>query len=449
MGIIANNSQIYLVCAIKGAAMLIEFTVGNFTSFKDPVTLSMAAAKIHSRDRRLDENNTILVDDELTLLTSAAVYGPNACGKSNLVHAVNFMRQFVRQSSKDSQAEEPIPVERFRLSTETDNQPSFFEAVFLIDGLQYRYGFEVDAAKVISEWLYFVPKRQEVKLFERDLQGIYPNQSRFKEYRGLIEKTRSNALFLSVVAQFNGPISQKILNWFENVGVISGLSDLIYRDFTIERFLDTEFRSRIVELVRRLDVGIRDIRLANHKGEKTLQGAPANFRDLLVRWTEGSRFVLETVHEKYNAQGEVIAYESLNMDQHESDGTEKLFFLAGPLLDTLTKGMVLWIDEMEARLHPNMTGAIIGLFNSRDTNPKGAQLIFTTHDTNLLSVKKLRRDQVWFIEKDRLAASRLYSLVEFKIRNDDASLEEDYIRGRYGAVPHLGELQAAYKVENP
>jgi AAA15 family ATPase/GTPase len=118
--------------------------------------------------------------------------------------------------------------------------------------------------------------------------------------------------------------------------------------------------------------------------------------------------------------------------------------MAGPILDALANGRVLWVDEMEARLHPNLTGALVGLFNSRASNPKSAQLIFTTHDTNLLDLRKMRRDQIWFIDKDKTAASRLYSLAEFKIRNDNSSLEDDYIHGIYGATPHLGELAAAF-----
>lgn len=440
--------------------MLIEFTVGNFASFRDPVTLSLIAARIRSKNKKLDQENVIPVDKDLSLLTSVAVYGPNASGKSNLVAAASFMRRFVRRSFSNTQFDEAIPVEPFRLSTETEARPSFFEMVFLLDGQQYRYGFEVDRQKVVSEWLYAVPKRVEVKLFERQGQEVLPNLSNAlaREYRTIKtllpkinqdEPLRANALFLSVAAQNNGPVSKKILGWFSNLRFMSGLNDEGFRRFTLERFEDPAAQDQIVAMVRNLDVGIQDIEVQRKDRQKALQDAPQELRELLEKMDQVDAFNIYTRHQKFNAQGEVVGFETLDMGAHESQGTQKLFFMAGPIIDTLANGRVLWIDEMEVCLHPNLTQAIVDLFNSRPANPKRAQLIFTTHDTNLLDVKKLRRDQIWFLEKDSTAASRLYSLVEFKVRNDDASLEDDYIRGRYGAVPHLGELTASYVVDEP
>jgi AAA15 family ATPase/GTPase len=438
--------------------MLIEFSVGNFASFKEPVTLSLIAAKIRSKYKKLDEENIIRVDDDLSLLSSVAIYGPNASGKSNLVSAASFMRNFIRSSFRETQFDESIPVERFRLNTDTDERPSLFEMVFLVDGHQYRYGFEVDARQVASEWLFYVPKLREIKLFERQGQEIFPNPSNIqaKEFRtihALLPKInpeqplRPNALFLSVAAQSNGPVSQKILTWFANMRFMSGLNDVSFQGFTIAMFENDENRARIIDMVHKLDVGVQDIQITHQEREKAILEVPPPMRDLLERLTITDVVKLSTQHEKFNAQGEVVGFETMDMGRHESAGTQKLFFMTGPILDTLSNGRVLWVDEMEARMHPNITQAIVTLFNSRASNPKGAQLIFTTHDTNLLSVKKLRRDQIWFLEKDRLEASRLYSLVEFKIRNDDASLEQDYINGRYGAVPHIGELQETYEVK--
>lgn len=438
--------------------MLIEFSVGNFMSFKEPVTLSLVAAKIRSKNKKLDSDNLLTINDELSLLRSAAVYGANASGKSNLVSAAGFMRRFIRGSYKEALFDAGIPVVPFQLSTETEDKPSYFEIIFLHENRQYRYGFELDSQSVKTEWLYTVPKSREIMLFERDAQeiSINPSNALAKEFRtisGLLLKInpeqplRSNALFLSVAAQNNGPVAQNILTWFGNMRFMSGLSDTGFRHFTIEMFENPDSRSQIVELVRSLDLDIQDIELQRQDREKALQEAPEPMRGLLDQFSKGDLITITTKHKKLNQDGEVVGYTTLDMAKHESEGTEKLFFMAGPVIDTLTHGRVLWVDEMEARLHPNMTDAIISLFNSPKTNPKGAQIIFTTHDTNLLNIRKLRRDQIWFIEKDRRSASQLYSLVEFKIRNDDASLEEDYIRGRYGAVPHLGELQALYEVD--
>lgn len=438
--------------------MLIEFSVGNYGPFQDAVTISLIAAKIRSQNKRLDEDNIIRVDQDLSLLRSVAVYGANASGKSKLVAAAAFMRSFVRKSFKDAAFDAGIEVEPFRLSTETEGKPSFFEMVFLVGGQQYRYGFEADPQSVKSEWLYTVPKAREIKLFERTGQEIFPNPSHaqakeFRSIRALLSKInvdqplRPNALFLSIAAQNNGPVAQKILTWFGNMRFMSGLSDVGFRHFTLDMFESPEKRTQIIELVHDLDVGIQDIEVQRQEREQALQEAPEAMRDLLEKFTHGDMLKITTRHEKLDAEGKVVGSEMLDLAGHESEGTQKLFFMTGPLIDTLSAGRVLWVDEMEARLHPNMIEAIVALFNSPLTNPKGAQIIFTTHDTNLLNIKKLRRDQIWFIEKDRRAASQLYSLVEFKIRNDDASLEQDYIHGRYGAVPHIGELKATYEVK--
>jgi len=440
--------------------MLIEFSVGNFGPFKETVTLSLMAAKIRSRNKRLDQDNVIRIDDDLNLLRSVAIYGANASGKSKLVAAASFMRRFVRQSFQQTAFDAGIDVEPFRLSTETQNQPSFFEVVFLVNGQQYRYGFTADAQSVKTEWLYTVPKEREIKLFERTGQEIFPNPSHaqakeFRTIRSLLARVnanqplRPNALFLTIAAQNNGPVAQQILTWFGSMRFMSGISDSSFSSFTLEMFEDPEKRARIIELVQALDVGIHDIEMRRRERAQAVQEAPELMRDRLEKFTSGDVYEIATRHEKLDATGQMVGYETLDMGVHESEGTRKLFFMSGPLIDTLGQGRILWVDEMDARLHPNIIEAIVGLFNSPLSNPKGAQIIFTTHDTNLLNIKKLRRDQIWFVEKNRQAASQLYSLVEFKIRNDDSSLEQDYIRGRYGAVPHIGGLQLPTQEEQP
>jgi hypothetical protein len=435
--------------------MLIEFTIGNFRSFKDPVTLNMVAAKLSARDPKVNKNNTIRVDDNLTLLTSAAVYGANASGKSNLVAAIKFMKRFVLGSSRETQVAEEINVQNFQLSTETADKPSFFEVVFLIDGVKYRYGFEANRKYIVTEWLFHAPKIREARLFTRDEKGIDCSRT-FKEGRGLEEKTRPNALFLSVASQFNGPKSTRILFWFKSIGTISGLNDMGYRGFTVRKFKEGDFQKEIVSLVKSLDLGIIDIKVDKSSEVKTPDKpiftisveAPQELSETIQRKLEkafgtGSSIqpmAIQTLHTKFDKSGIPVSLESFDFGRQESDGTQKLFYLTGPLIDTLANGKMLWIDEMEARMHPLITRAIIGLFNSLETNPKRAQLIFTTHDTNLLSNKLFRRDQIWFIEKDHQGCSHLYSLAELKVRND-ASFENDYIQGRYGAIPFIGNVR--------
>ena len=420
--------------------MLIEFSVGNYRSFKETVTLSMVASKVTAKDEKLDENNVFSIDDDLRLLKSAAIYGANASGKSNLASAIGFMKWFVLNSSKETQVAEAIDIEQFRLSTETITEPSFFEIVFLLNGTRFRYGFEVNTQQVVSEWLFYVPKLRESQLFVRNLDSFVLSK-KFKEGQGITEKTRNNALFLSVVAQFNGEIATKILLWFsQTLNVISGLHDRLYRSYTVEDFENKQYRDDILQFIKKLDLGIDNIQLEKRSVtvESLPKEIPEELKSLLMR--SGNQTAVKTFHRKYDADGQPISFEVFDLDDQESEGTKKLFAFAGPLLDTLRSGTVLLIDELDARLHPLITCAIINLFNSNETNRHNAQLIFMTHDTNLLSNKIFRRDQIWFTEKNKQGATDLYSLIEYKVRND-ASFESDYIRGRYGAIPFIGDLR--------
>jgi AAA15 family ATPase/GTPase len=408
----------------------------------------MVAAKLKARDPNVNANNTIKADDELTLLTSAAIYGANASGKSNLVRAFAFMHHIVLSSAKESQAGEPLGTEPFRLSTDTENEPSFFETIFVIAGTQYRYGFQINNARVVSEWLFSVPSTKEATLFIREGDEIKPSSKYFKEGKDLEKKTRPNALFLSVVAQFNGEISSSILKWFRRVAIVSGLDDAFYRTYTINQVIDGKHKDEIIQFVKSLDINISDIE--GLKLDKSQLQFPAEMseeiRTLLIKGMQDRDLLtVRTIHPKLNENGERVGNVTFDMDANESHGTQKAFYLASPIMDVLSQGRVLIIDEMEARLHPLVTRELIRLFNSIETNPHHAQIIFTTHDTNLLSNKLFRRDQIWFMEKDKACGSHLYSLAEIKIDDEkvrnDASYEDDYLKGRYGAIPFLGGVK--------
>lgn len=403
--------------------MFIEFRVGNFRSFKDPVILSLEAAKISSKEKSLDENNLFVAAPGLTLLKSAAIYGANASGKSNLVKSLAFMQYFVLNSSKDTQSLEPIKVEPFRLSDESINEPSLFEIVFIADGIQYRYGFEVTTTRVVAEWLFYVPKKRESRLFQRTEQ-TFELSSVFKEGKSITDKTRDNALFLSVVAQFNGEIAQRILGWFRKLGIIFGLNDNGYLPYTFRCLNEDKNRADIIHLIKELDLSISDVETETTK--MSLETVPENIPDELKQMLLEQvfeRHTIMTLHQRYSADGTMTALERFNLTQHESDGTQKIVALSGPLIDTLKRGRIMVIDEFDARLHPLITREIIKLFHSPIANPHHAQLIFMTHDTNLLDKNLFRRDQIWFTEKNRRGAGTLYSLVEYNVRND-ASLRK-------------------------
>jgi hypothetical protein len=429
--------------------MLIEFTVGNYCSFREPVTLSMVAAKLRSQIKSVDENNVFVQQGQPPLLTSAAIFGPNASGKSNLIAALALMRDFVLQSTEGTQPTGGIRVDPFRLNQRTAEQPSHFEAVFILDGQRYRYGFEATVREVVHEWLYTVPKRTEALLFERGPEGTKLGLSFQTEGRGLMKRTRSNALFLSVVAQFDGTTAQKVVNWFRRLGVASGLADMGMKFDTLKRMADGRDVEAIVGLVKRLDLGIVDVKA--EEGTPEFPSVPAEMPEelqralqIIIRFSnENSPAVkIKTAHKIYDDAGQVQGEVDFDLDANESAGTQKLFSMAGPLLDTLARGRVMVIDELDSRLHTVLTREIIKLFNSRETNPRHAQLIFTTQDTNLLDNSLFRHDQFWFVEKDSRGASRLYSLAEFKGVRNDLSLEPNYTQGRFGAIPYIQDLPA-------
>ena len=428
--------------------MLVQFTVGNFRSIKEPVTLSLTATKLKSQYQEINDNNVFDTSTNLNLLKSAVVYGANASGKSNLIKALSFMRNFVINSSRESQATDPIKVEPFALGTQWGNQPSYFEIVFFLDGVMYRYGFEADKHKIHREWLFQTIRRESKIFIRKSGQPKIDMTDSFRrtEGRELAEITRPNALFLSVLAQWNGRLAQTILTWFKEIGIISGIHDVGYKSFTIDQFQNNSvIQQDINNFMQEMDLGIHHINIIETEivqPDQAQTNAPLQIRELPafpLRYRV-QRTTITTLHEKLDDEGEPLEYVEFELNEHESAGTQKAFALSGLLFHTLRNGKILVIDELDARLHPFITKSIIQLFNSNKTNPHNAQLIFATHDTNHLSNRLFRRDQIWFMEKDKFAATDLYALSDFKIRND-ASYETDYITGKYGAIPFVGATQ--------
>ncbi len=442
--------------------MFIEFGVENFRSIRERITLSMVAAKLRDKNESLDENNVVKVSAKLSLLRSAVIYGANASGKSNLLKALDVMGKIVLNSAR-WQAKEKIPAEPFVLNAEFSKKPSLFEIVFLMNGLQYRYGFEVTVDQVVREWLFFVPTNREIPLFLRDEDGI-DIRDRFKEGKGYEKSTLENNLFLSVVAKFkSGGIADRILDWFSNnCRILIASSDLGYFPNTIECIESGKYKTEILEMVRQFDLGISDILVKQilKQGFSTayLVKEPSALESVNPRELNGNEIPypyrkgdfnteLRTRHSVLDNEGKAEDEIELSAKAMESEGTLKLIALMGPIIEILSHGSALFIDEIDFRFHPAITAALFRLFNSPRTNPNNAQLICASHDTSLLDRYLFRRDQINFIEKGRFAASRLYSLSEFKMKsladraktvNIQESIERNYLLGRYGAIPYIG-----------
>lgn len=423
--------------------MLLEFSVNNFRSIKETVTFSMNTSASNDGKHRFQIS-------DYSLLNSAVIYGANASGKSNLLRAMGFMRHLVLNKTQITQPTDMIPHEPFCLNIDTEYAASYFEIIFFLQDSKYRYGFEADSTTVYAEWLYRDEKDNEIRLFERDTEqsSTYVNKQEFKE--GLDLTVPNNHLFIWHCEQNNGEISKKILQWFNCFNFIDGLENEHYFHVALKRMENVETKAELLNLVKAADFGIEDI--AIEKQDLTqyfIKNAPFSEEMKREILNDGglNAIKLQTRHKKFNAENQVIGSVLFDVDNNESQGTKKFFALAAPILDTLEHGKVLLVDQLDAGLHPLLTECFINLFNNKKLNKHNAQLIFVAHNTNLLSVPELfERDQIWFTEKDQYGSTQLYSLLEFKKNHADKAfstgdnLETYYLQGRYGAVPHLGEL---------
>lgn len=402
--------------------MIIDFSFGNFRSFKEIQTLNMTAAKINE----LPEN-TIKIDEKLSLLKSKAIYGANASGKSNIVKAFVTFLKIIRDSVKNDEVLNLV--ENFKFSEETENKPTFFQLIFLVDEIQYRYGFETTNKVITSEWLFGKPNKREVPFFIRENDEIIEiSEKHFREGKKLLdffgentddnEIFRKNALFLSSVAAMNGKLSKSLINEkFTSIQVLSGLKDKLMFTVSSIALQNKNLKNKILEFLNFGDTGINSLEIVELEDNKT---------------------ELFSKHNKYNSDKEKINEILLPFLKTQSEGTIKMFGLSVFIINAIENGETIIIDEFDARFHPLITKKIVELFNSLD-NPK-AQLIFITHDTNLLSNELVRRDQIDFVEKDNQSESHLYSLAEIKGVRNNASFEKDYIQGKYGAVPFVGNF---------
>ncbi|MFY7938912.1 MAG: AAA family ATPase [Flavobacterium sp.] len=419
--------------------MIVQFTVGNFLSFNAKQVLNLEAKGISE----LKTNICTLKTEKI--LRSMVIYGANSSGKSNLIKAMERMREVVLSSVRLNDSDE-LEYSPFLLSIETDSLPTFFEIIFWKESIRYRYGFEYNLRQIENEWLFAgKSEKSEKTLFIRTIEGIAVD-AKYKEGEGIESKTNNNRLFVSLVAQLGGPISKQILEFFKNYNVLSGLDHNDYKGFTT-RMLHKNLNGceESVELYQKLKLGFQDIKAI--ESDFNLSEIPENLTDelriKLVKDFTGKRNIsLKTVHNKYDKKGEIVDFVLFDKLKNESEGTNKIIDLSGPIFDTLKFGKALIIDELDAKLHPLITMRIVELFNSPISNTKNAQLIFATHDTNLLGEELFRRDQIWFTEKDEREQTELYSLYDFnlpdgsKVRND-SNLEKNYIRGRYGAIPFI------------
>ncbi len=410
--------------------MLIRFRVANFRSLRAEQELSLVAARRGSRADLLQVEGL-----DVDLLRVAGIYGANAAGKSNVLDALQFMAEAVVGSHRLWPPVGPIPREPFLLDAESHEEPSLFEVDLMVGGVSYQYGFALDNEKIVEEWLHAFPRGRRQVWFSRDVEEAEPftfGKHLKGNNRILARMTRPNCLFLSVAAGYNHEALLPVYRWFARELRFAAAQERVSWA-SLQEFLGRRERrekeAALLELLQRADLGVVGFEVRGEAPGRSSDEEPG----LFLRSPDGSVQVFELKHQAGRATVSLPVAK-------ESRGTRAWLSLVGPILETLESGSLLCIDELDTSLHPRLAVEVIQIFQNPDLNPKGAQLLFNAHDTSLLGTllgePVLHRDQVWFVEKDRAGASRLYPLTDFKPRKLE-NVERGYFHGRYGAIPFL------------
>lgn len=426
--------------------MLIEFSFKNYRSFRDCAVLSMEATGLGNFKSSVMEINN------LKLLRGAAIFGKNGGGKSNVIRAFWLAVQFIRNAQKTQHEKAEIPVMPFSLNDYSDKQPTEFSFAYILDGVKYWYSFAATRKKIVSEALYHAPKGQKAIVFTRDNQKFTFTESKSK--RNLISKAvAENQLFFSVACTMNDKESVNAMRWFREYIYFS-------RDYTdipvqlLEYAEDQNMLKAISNYAKEADIGIEEMKFEfNNQEIDGTESLPSDIPDGMKAMLIDFKKALSAMNNESEVSlrvGKVTAKsEHFGIDKNgkqrrysielsdESDGTRRLMSYAPAIESVLNKGGLLLVDELEKELHPVLVNFIISKFQSSQSNPKGAQIIFTTHNTDLMNLELLRKDQIYLVDKKRSeGASELYSISDFNTKTSD-NIHKGYLMGKYGAIPDV------------
>ena len=409
--------------------MLIQFSARNFKSFKDPFTLDLFTNKETAVSNIIKSNfkNTY---------ASAVFYGANGSGKSNILKAYNMMRNLVLNKDKVMLSTDRLKINTFKLSTESEDDTSAFDICFIYNNKKFKYGFEYDENIVYSEYLFVYETIQPTLIFEYDLDE---DEGKIKctKYKSLSQKKHlKNTLFLWDVDREDIEEAHEVLNWFK---------ETIYIEFSNARNVNPSYWNNLTKpdvknifqiFIHDADFGIKDIYQDSRPVMDVYDKIPNLPKNSIVE-----EITVKTTHAKLDENNNFIGDEKFNLFDDESLGTQKYFYAIGPIINALKNGSTLFLDELDASLHPILTRRLVELFNNKEINGKGAQLIFTSQDTNLLDQTLFDKEQIWFVEKDKYGASHLTGLSEYRDIRKQEKIEEKYIKGKYGAIPYLGTFK--------
>ena len=427
--------------------MLIEFKFTNYRSFRDETVLSMEAMGLSTY------KSCLIPFRNKRLLPAAAIYGKNGGGKSNVIRAFWLAVQFIRNAQRTQHENAPIPVQPFLLNDTSRDEPTLFEFIYTIADVKYVYGFSATKKEIFKEYLYYAPKGQLSMVFERDHQNFTFRDNAEKKRRQLIsEAVGSNQLYFAIACTMNESACQKAMSWFRE-------SIFFSRDYTdipsqlIEYSEKPDMLAAIKKYAENADVGIQDmnfefrneeIKDASNTGDipSGIVAALTQFAKALSDISNTSEIKLQrsevnatSYHNGLKSDGSEALFELQLAD--ESDGTRKLMALAPAMERALECGGLLLVDELEKEMHPLMVEMIVSKFQSQSSNPNHAQIIFTTHDTELLYMNLLRKDQLYFADKSKKdGASELYSISELQTPTNE-NIRKGYLLGKYGGTPDI------------
>lgn len=409
--------------------MIVNFAVQNYKSIYQRLDLSFVAESI----KQHEEDNLIETNYQINLLKSLAIYGANASGKSNLIKALTFMRDFVLSSASHTTPDQKIHIDPFKLLIKSQNEPSYFEIDIIVNELRYRYSFELFKNKIEKEILTSVLKTTEKVLFRRTSNQVEFGAS-FSEGYGKERFIKSTTLFLSTLAQLNATFSSQIVEWFSNLLIINDFNYPSFAGYTARLIKQNQHSEFILKVLRAGGLDFEGVEIKTVKVTDTITQFLSQELNELVKKNYPEQYQVYIRHKVLDLDDNEVDYVDFDLKE-ESAGIQKFFAISGPLINSLLNGYPIVIDELDARLHFKLVEFIVKLFNSKRFNPFGGQLVYSNHMLDLMERQLLRRDQILLLSKER-QQTKITSFYKQGARSDK-SFKRDYLNNEFGGIPDV------------